>query len=87
MSFKFKVNINGDVNCIVNKVKNAIQKEGGIFSGDANSGNISIGTPMGKVKGNYKTNGQECVIEITDKPFLVPQSTLESKIKEAFANA
>ena len=83
MSFKINVSIRQDVESLVGKIRDWIQQEGGTFSGDTENGSISINTMLGAVKGNYVVNGNECVLEITDKPFLVPQGTIESQIREA----
>ena len=83
MSFKMNVSIKRDVEELVNKIKDYIQQENGTFSGDTENGSISIKTLLGTVKGNYVVNGNECVLEITDKPFLVPWETIESRIREA----
>jgi len=83
MSFKMNVSIRQDVESLVGRIRDWIQQEGGSFSGDIENGSISIETMLGTVKGNYVVNGNECVLEITDKPFLVPWETIESRIREA----
>jgi hypothetical protein len=83
MSFKMSFTIKQDVESLVNKIRTYVQQEGGSFSGDTQKGSISLGTVLGTVKGNYVVTGSECVLEITDKPFLATQGMVESGIREA----
>jgi len=52
-----------------------------MFQGDSSKGTIAVKTPFGKVAGTYNIRGCLAQIEITDKPFLVSRSMIESKIK------
>ena len=70
-------NLNADINRIAKEIETA----GGIFRGDSNKGTIAVKTPFGKVAGTYSIRGCLAQIEITDKPFLVSRSMIESKIK------
>jgi len=83
MAFKINVSIKHDVEELVNKIRELMHREGGSFSGDSQKGSISLGTLLGTVKGNYVVNGNECVLEITDKPFMATEGMIESKIREA----
>ena len=83
MSFKINVLIKQDVKILVNKIRDWVQQEGGTFSGNTENGSIAIKTMLGTVKGNYAVNGNECALEITDKPFVATQGFIESKIREA----
>jgi len=83
MSFKINVLIKHDVESLIVKIRDWIQQSGGDFSGDTEKGSIAVKTAIGMVKGHYIVNGNECVLEITDKPFIVPQGIIESQIREA----
>lgn len=83
MSFKMNFSFKQDVENLTSKIRTWIQQEGGTFIGNASNGSIAIKTMLGTVKGNYTVNGNECVLEITDKPFLISHATIESKIREA----
>ncbi len=69
----------------VAKMKNMVQKAGGEISGNDNTGNFSIGSPMGSITGNYEISNGVILITITDKPFLIScsaiQGILEAQIK------
>lgn len=83
MSFKMNFTITQDVESLVNKIRIYAQREGGTFSGNTQKGSISINTIIGTVKGRYEVNGSQCILEITDKPFLATQGMIESRIREA----
>lgn len=86
MSFKINVTIKQDVESLVNKISNYVQKEGGTFNGDTQKGSISLNSAIGAVKGKYVVTGNECVLEITDKPFMTTQGFIESRIRAALEN-
>ena len=70
-----------DLNADVNRIRKEIETADGIFQGDSNKGTIAFKTPFGKVAGTYNIKGCLVQIEITNKPFLVSRSMIESKIK------
>jgi hypothetical protein len=77
----FDVPVSGDPATVFNQVKTAIENNGGRLTGDQNSGNISVGIPiLGTVQGNYVFSGQIVTITVTEKPFLLPCSKIESEI-------
>jgi hypothetical protein len=39
---------------------------------------------MGGFEGQYQVNGETITITITEKPFLIPCTLIESKIREFF---
>ena len=80
MSYKFSITMK-DLNADIDRIRKEIETTGGIFQGDSNKGTIAVKTPFGKIAGNYNIRGCLAQIEITDKPFLVSRSMIESKIK------
>jgi hypothetical protein len=77
----FSIPFSGDAETILAKAKAAIESQQGIFTGDANSGSFSVSVFGNSMKGGYLVNGQYLNITITDKPFIVPCSTIESLLK------
>ncbi len=75
-----QVVINGVTNDKVSKAMVEIAKAGGSVQGAY----FTVPTPFGTVKGNYTLAGAQLTIAITDKPFLVPSGTLESKLRAFF---
>ena len=81
MACDFKIPFTGSADEVLNKAKNAVQSQGGNFDGDANSGDFHVSVFGNKIVGNYTVSGQTLNINITDKPFMVPCSAIESFLK------
>jgi hypothetical protein len=78
-SFKLKV---GDADNAVNRVKKEVKNAGGSFHGDADSGKFKCKG----VHGNYQRQSEKVFsVTITDKPLFVPNSLIESTIRDYFA--
>lgn len=78
----FSVTFTGTAEDTVAKARSAIERHGGTFQGDAQKGDLVASTPAGKVKGTYRVEGQTITIDITDKPFVVPGSAIESQVRK-----
>ena len=66
---------------ILDKAKKTVEAQNGNFTGDTTSGNFDVNVFGNTVVGSYTVDGQNLNIEITDKPFLVPCSMIESFLK------
>ena len=62
----------------VDKARAAVESQNGIFNGNDLSGDFELTVFGNTIKGNYTVSGQVLNLEITDKPFFVPCSTIES---------
>ena len=63
---------------ILEKAKQTIESQSGNFNGDENTGSFDVSVFGNIVKGSYTVEGQTLLIEICEKPFLVPCSMIES---------
>lgn len=81
MACNFSIPFSGNADTILAKAKSTVQGQGGDFDGDANSGDFTVSVFGNKIVGNYTVNGQVLNINITDKPFMVPCSAIESFLK------
>ena len=63
---------------VLDKAKQTIESQNGTFTGDEINGSFDVSVFGNTVKGSYTVEGQNLVIEITEKPFLVPCSMIES---------
>ena len=77
----FSVTVGGDVQAALDRVRTEIMNAGGSFSGDASAGMFSGSSPVGAIKGTYQVAGNVVTITITDRPWLAPCGTIESKIR------
>jgi hypothetical protein len=71
---------------IISKAKQAIESQGGSFSGDNLQGNFSVPVPLGKVAAEYSISGQQLQINVTQKPFIVSCRKIESFLREQLAD-
>lgn len=81
MSCNFKVPFSGSAEDVLNKAKNTVKSQGGNFAGDTSAGNFDVTVFGNTIKGSYTVAAAELNISITDKPFLIPCSTIESFLK------
>jgi hypothetical protein len=79
----FTAAFSGPASDTVAKARDAIQKAGGTFDGDDAKGGFSVSTPLGAVKGTYTIAGQDFSVQITDKPFLLPDSAIEAQVRKS----
>ena len=77
----FSIPFTGDAESILAKAKAAIESQNGDFTGDANSGNFEVSVFANSIKGYYNVSGNNLNLTITDKPFLISCSTIESLLK------
>lgn len=78
MACKFNFPFTEPAESAVGKARAAVESQNGNFDGDTNSGNFEVTVFGNTIKGNYSVMGQTLLLEITDKPFFVPCSTIES---------
>lgn len=76
----FSIPFSGSVDEVFNKAKSAVERQGGIFNGDANEGNFSINV-FGAISGSYTVSGNQLNIVIEDKPMMIPCSAIENVLK------
>lgn len=79
----FSLPFSGDPETLLNKVKSAIEKQGGSFDGDATSGNFSVKV-MSTISGTYNVSGNTLSISINSKPIFISCNQIESFMKSQF---
>ena len=77
----FSIPFSGNAESILAKAKAAIESQNGDFTGDVNSGNFEVSVFANSIKGYYNVSGQILSLTITDKPFLIPCTAIESLLK------
>ncbi|MEO5995645.1 MAG: hypothetical protein ABIN89_03010 [Chitinophagaceae bacterium] len=73
----FIIPVSGNSQEILAKAKMAIEKQGGVFTGDHLSGNFNVNV-LGNITGTYTITGQEMFVDILSKPIFIPCSQIES---------
>jgi hypothetical protein len=76
----FSIDFSGSAEDVFGRAKAAVEKQGGTFNGDANSGNFSINV-FGNISGTYTVSGQQLQIAIEDKPMMIPCTAIENALK------
>ena len=76
----FSIGFSGSAEGIYNKAKAAVEKQGGTFNGDSNSGRFSINV-FGNITGSYTVSGNQLLIVIEDKPMMIPCAAIENALK------
>jgi hypothetical protein len=76
----FSIAFSGSPEEVYQKAKGAVNKQGGDFSGDQNSGSFSLNV-FGNISGTYTVSGNQLDIIIIDKPIMIPCSAIENVLK------
>ena len=77
----FNIPFTGESSSLVSKARSAVESQNGVFEGDNNSGNFEVTLLSNTIKGNYNVDGQLMTINIFNKPFFVPCSTIEGFLR------
>lgn len=77
----FSIPFSGDATAVLDKAKKAVEKQSGEFNGDTQAGNFSVSFFGQSIVGGYTVSGNNLDIVISDKPFMVPCSAIESFLK------
>ena len=77
----FSIGFSAPAEEIISKVRGQIERQGGTFNGDASSGSFSVKVLGSNIAGSYTVTGSQINITITDKPFFVSCSQIESFLK------
>ena len=76
----FSINFSGSAEEVYSKAKNAVERQGGSFNGDASSASFSINV-FGTISGSYTVSGNQLNISIEDKPMMIPCGAIENVLK------
>lgn len=77
----FQFTFSGDPNLVLEKARKAVTGQGGNFEGDTQNGNFNLSVFGNTIAGAYAVSVQTMDIEISEKPFLLPCSTIEGFLK------
>lgn len=72
---------------LVERIRAHVHRAGGSFEGSTSDGSFHLPTPVGEFKGYYQISGGTILLEVTDKPFFVPCSAIESKLRDYVEDA
>lgn len=69
---------------VAEKARQAIVGAGGNFQGNASTGNFTVPTPLGSIRGSYVIEQPVIHVAIDSKPFLVSCSLIEKQLRGYF---
>ncbi len=64
-----------------------LRANGAQVSGSAGSGQLSISTPVGSIKGGWTIDGKSLAIEVSQRPSAVSCGQIESRLQDAILDA
>jgi len=85
MACNFNIPFSGQAQDILQKAKSAVESQGGNFSGDETGGNFNVSVFGNTIVGSYQVQGSNLSIVISEKPFMVPCSMIESFLSKQLA--
>ena len=77
----FSLPVTNSLDELLAKAKSTVERQGGNFSGDTNSGSFSLSAFGNTVGGGYTVNNDMMDIVIDEKPMLLPCSMIEGFLK------
>jgi hypothetical protein len=77
---RFRFEFQGPGESLLDTIRLHLERAGGEISGEVTEGRFSLPTPIGAFRGTYSVLGQTIILVLTDKPFLVPCGTIESRL-------
>lgn len=69
----------------IGKARTAVLNQNGNFDGDDYLGNFDVTVMGNRVAGKYRIEGQILLLDVTEKPFFVPCSMIESFLRNQFS--
>ncbi|MBE7171465.1 MAG: hypothetical protein INR73_12790 [Williamsia sp.] len=77
----FSITFAGSPDGLVNKMRTAIEGQGGMLNGDPFAGTFEVSI-LGTLSGSYAITGQQINIDIDSKPIFVSCNQIENFLKE-----
>jgi hypothetical protein len=82
MPCTFTITIEGSTATFIAKAREKVEENGGFFEENGNTGSFSVPLPLGQqISGDYGLNGQDMILHITHKPFVISCGKIEEYVK------
>ncbi len=78
-NFQIEIPENIEIETLIEKGKEAFAQMNGEFNGDANGGDFTLDSPVGKISGKYIIADGKMEVELTEKPMMLPCSLIEGE--------
>jgi uncharacterized protein (DUF779 family) len=73
-----------NINTQLERVKNLIENNGGLFNGDESAGTFTGKTPVGQIDGDYQVADDKITIQVNGIPSFISQSQVEQAVRGYF---
>jgi hypothetical protein len=77
MACEIIIPLSGDLSGHMNKVRRAVEKNGGTFTGDEKSGSFRIQV-LGLIAGSYQVSNNQLHLIVENKPLFISCSQIEN---------
>jgi hypothetical protein len=78
---QFSLPVQGDPLSLLQRAEHEITSKGGAFTGNDAQGSFRAKTPIGSIEGAYTVDGQQIILNITKKPFLLSCNKIERELR------
>jgi hypothetical protein len=79
---RFQFEFSGSSTALVEAIRAKMDDAGGQFEGSPSIGRFVLPTPVGAFEGTYTVDESTIWVEVNEKPFFVPCSAIEAKLRE-----
>jgi hypothetical protein len=80
MACNFSLDLSGPPSQALERARTEIEKQGGTFNGDENSGSFTVKI-FGTISGSYTVSGGKLNVVISDKPMFISCGQIESFLR------
>ena len=83
--FEFTFHVSGS--SLVGTIRSHVEQAGGTFEGSDEAGTFFLPTPVGDFRGRYTVSASTITIDVDEKPFFVPCSAIETRLRQYVEDA
>jgi hypothetical protein len=77
---RFRFEFQGSGESLLDTIRLHLERAGGEISGEVREGRFSLPSPIGAFRGTYSVSGQTILLDLVEKPFVVPCRAIESRL-------
>jgi len=82
MACQFSIPFTGSSGEVLARAQQALRSQGGTLAGNDAGGSFQLNVMGSAIEGNYAVQGNQLMIVINTKPFLIPCSTIEGFLRD-----
>lgn len=78
---QFRIPFSNSADHLMDRARQEITQASGSFEGDGSQGRFQVKTALGTIGGSYQVAGQEVLMVIEKKPFLLSCKRIEKELR------